>query len=408
MLYEFSCKNFKSIKDLVKFSMLASSDDRYEEYLVTTQKERFSRVSAIYGANGSGKSTFINALGYMAGLVIHTMSIQPGDIIKPINHKLSPEGTSVFTIQFEKNSIRYAYGFSMAKGKFIDEYLYYFPNNKKTKIFERTEMSVTVGSQFRSSFTLAKKAIKENRLFLSIAANYSECMETLQAFLFFKEDLVFFKSENLDNWRTYSFREYKEHQDIHDRTINFLKKLDTGIVDIAITEKENGIQNTNIIVDSGIVASVNNDDSLQATMDYNLFDVDFSDESNGIRKLISIIGPMIDIIDSDRILIFDEIESGLHETIAQALIELFLHQKGNRRPQLIFTTHDTSLLDANLFRRDQIWFTEMKKDNRSTHLYSLAELKNVRKIENYKNGYIMGKYGAVPVIKTDFGDVFNY
>ena len=408
MLYEFSCKNYKSIKESVKFSMLASSDDRYEEYLVNTQKDRFSRVSAIYGANGSGKSTFINALGYMQALVSNSISFQPGDIIKPINHKLNPEGVSVFTIQFEKNEIRYAYGFSMAKGNFIDEYLYYFPNNKKTKIFERTELNVTVGSQFRSSFTLAKKAIKENRLFLSIAANYSECLETLHAFMFFKEDLVFFRSENLDNWRLYSFKEYKEHQDIQDRTIKFLSKLDTGIVNIAITEKEKEVQNANTMADSEIVTFVNSDEGLQAKMDYRLFDVDFLDESNGIKKLISIIGPMIDIIDTDKILIFDEIESGLHETIAQELIKLFLYQKGDRRPQLIFTTHDTSLLDANLFRRDQIWFTEMKKDTRSTHLYSLAELKNIRKIENYKNGYIMGKYGAVPVIRTDFGDIFNY
>lgn len=408
MLYEFSCKNYMSIKDTVKFSMLASSDDRYEEFLVNTSKDRFSRVSAIYGANGSGKSTFIGALGFMAALVENSISLQPGDSIRPFNHKLDPEGTSEFTIQFEKNDIRYAYGFSMEKGKFVDEYLYYFPKSKKTKIFERSGLTITAGNQFRSAFTLAKKAIKENRLFLSVAANYSKSFEVSEVFLFFKEDIVFCQSDHLDNWREYSFREYKEHQKIYNRAVKFLKQLDTGIANIKIDEDEMDFSSGDILPDPGIISIGNIEKSLQATIDYKIFDVEFSEESTGIKKLISILGPMIDVIDHNKILIFDEIESGLHETIAQELIKLFLYQKGNHRPQLIFTTHDTSLLDSNLFRRDQIWFTEMKKENRSTNLYSLAELKNVRKIENFKNGYIMGKYGAIPMVNTDFSDSFDY
>lgn len=114
--------------------------------------------------------------------------------------------------------------------------------------------------------------------------------------------------------------------------------------------------------------------------------------------------PIIDIIQQGKVLIYDEIETSLHESIAKELIEIFL--RNNHNSQLIFTTHDTNLLDLSLLRRDQIWFTELIKENRSTQLYSLADIKNVRKDENIAKGYISGKYGAIPMLnKTLLSEV---
>ena len=117
--------------------------------------------------------------------------------------------------------------------------------------------------------------------------------------------------------------------------------------------------------------------------------------------------PIIDILFNGKILICDEIETSLHPNIVLEIIKLFKYSRKEEFAQLIFSTHDTSLLDLNLFRRDQIWFTELKPEDRSTDLYSLAELKNVRKDENVCKGYISGKYGAIPMLNANLIEDIN-
>ena len=107
-------------------------------------------------------------------------------------------------------------------------------------------------------------------------------------------------------------------------------------------------------------------------------------------------------------LICDELESSLHESLFYGLIKLFIHTETGKCSQLIFTTHETGLLNLELFRRDQIWFTELRPEDRSTDLYSLAEIKNVRKEENFEKGYISGKYGAVPMLNPDFANIVSH
>ena len=123
----------------------------------------------------------------------------------------------------------------------------------------------------------------------------------------------------------------------------------------------------------------------------------FEEESTGVKKLFEIICPMLDILQKGKVLIFDEIETGWHEAVVYKIIEMFHELMPEQFAQLIFTTHDTSLLDGRLFRRDQIWFTELTPE-RATDLFSLAEIKNVRKEENLSKGYMSGKYGGIPLL----------
>ena len=125
-----------------------------------------------------------------------------------------------------------------------------------------------------------------------------------------------------------------------------------------------------------------------------------------MKKLFEIICPIIDIIKNGKVLICDELETSLHEALVYKIIETFHKAKSKYFPQLIFSTHDTSLLNDKLFRRDQIWFTQLKED-RSTDLYSLSEIRNVRKTENMEKGYISGKYGAIPMLNNSFVHVFS-
>lgn len=131
--------------------------------------------------------------------------------------------------------------------------------------------------------------------------------------------------------------------------------------------------------------------------------MDLREESRGMQKLFEILGPLFDILLNGKVLVFDELETSLHPSLVLRIIELFQNPKLNKdHAQLIFTTHDTNLLDLNLFRRDQIWLVEKDTEEFASNLYSISDLKNVRKDENVEKGYIRGKYGAIPFIGNQF------
>lgn len=132
------------------------------------------------------------------------------------------------------------------------------------------------------------------------------------------------------------------------------------------------------------------------------------EESTGVRKLVGMLCPLIDIMINGKVLICDELESSLHESLVFELVKLFVNEQTEKFAQLIFTTHETGLLNLDLFRRDQIGFAEMKGTDRSTDLFSLAEIRNVRKEDNYGRGYITGKYGAIPMLNPDFANIVSY
>lgn len=148
--------------------------------------------------------------------------------------------------------------------------------------------------------------------------------------------------------------------------------------------------------------------AITARVVYDRFDIDLmQEESPGIQKLFGILCPIIDIMTNGKVLICDELESSLHESLVFGLVKLFMNTQTDKFAQMIFTTHETGLLNLDLFRRDQIWFAEMRKDDRSTDLYSLAEIKNVRKEDNFGRGYISGKYGAIPMLNLNFADIVS-
>lgn len=150
-----------------------------------------------------------------------------------------------------------------------------------------------------------------------------------------------------------------------------------------------------------------NSDAITAKVEYESFETDlFHEESAGFKKLLAMATPFVDSIVNSKVLICDGIETDLHREAASGLLKSFMSTNTNRFPQVLFTTHDTGLLNLDLFRRDQIWFTELRNNDRSTDLYSLAEIKNVRKEENFEKGYISGKYGSIPKLNLDLTEVF--
>lgn len=410
MLLEFSCSNHRSIRDEVLFSLIAGTDKTHNENIEEMAGLKILKAAVIYGANGSGKSNFIDAISFVKNLVIDSISNKPGDGILQVPHKLEGyEKKSVYKIQFMVNNVRYAYGFSLINTLVSDEYLFYFPNNRKTKIFERIDSNFTAGSNFRNKFNTCKDVLKPNRLMLSCAANFSSVDEALYAYNFFKNDLVIYSSVNQDNWMNYSLHQINKNDQIKSIVLNFLDSLGTGIKDIKVEIKKEEVDISSLppfLSDEFKKYLSERIDKISAKVIYEDFETNLlTEESTGIKKLFGLLCPFIDILTNGKVLICDELESNLHESLLFGLVKQFINTHGSNPAQLIFTTHETGLLNFDLFRRDQIWFTEIKSKDRSTDLYSLTEIKNVRKDENFGKGYIAGKYGAIPMLNLNFADL---
>ena len=413
MLLEFSCSNHRSIRDEVLFSAIAGTDRTHAENIERVAGVEVLKASVIYGANGSGKSNFIDAISFVKNLVSNSINHQPGQGILQTPHKLDGyERKSNYKIQFIVDGIRYAFGFSLKNMLVVEEYLYYFPNGRQTKIFERVGEEYSAGRNFRNRFNSCKDVLKPNRLMLSCAANFSSVDEVIAAYHFFNDELVIYSSANQENWMNYSLHQINANEQMKAIVLKLLDALDTGIKDIHVDIKKEDLDVSHLppfLSDEfKKVLLQEKIDAISAKVLYEGFETDLiSEESAGIKKLFGILCPFIDIMVNGKVLVCDELETNLHESLLFGLVRQFVNTRGSKPAQLIFTTHETGLLNLDLFRRDQIWFTEIKLADRSTDLFSLTEIKNVRKDENFGKGYIAGKYGAIPMLNLNFANVIS-
>ncbi len=418
MILNFSCSNYRSIKEKIKFSMCATSDQEHLEQIRKVDSIRVLRNAAIYGANGSGKSSFISAIRSMQEMVAKSLLMQPGDLIERVPHKQSDiNEPTCYEMQFVIDDIRYLYGFSYTDLEIKEEYLYYYPKGRQSKIFDRHEDGITFGKSFEKDLNLVvEKILKSNRLLLSSAANFSNINEIEKVFLFFKEDIVVYQNRlaehGLDqHWIKLTAKALNKSDAIRELFLKFLNCTGFDVKNIyaKYEKKKMPISELPVNLPSEIREHVVEfgEEKVDLKIEYDKFNLNVSEESEGIRKLFKILYPIINVLVSGKVLVFDEIETSLHPVIVRELINLFINDGQEAFAQLIFSSHDAMLLDLDLFRRDQIWFTELKKEIRSTDLYSLAEIKNVRKDENLMKGYINGKYGAIPMINMDIAKLFN-
>ncbi len=403
MILEYTCENYKSIKDKIIFSMIASKDNSFSELLIPFDGVQINRVASIYGANGSGKTNVMDSLGFLTFLICNSNNFQPGDKIQQPYHRLcGSQVPTSFSIQFIKNGVRYAYGLSYTVEQVISEYLYYFPNGKQAKIFDRNQDTITFGEKFRKDFESVLNFSKPNKLFLSVSANYSAVKESEIVFLFFKEDIIFYPQPVFNNWLEYSIEKLTNDSNLKKLFVEFMNSTGNTIKNINTKYEKSKITPDILpmnMPDALKKLLIHGEDAtkIEAQIDYGLFKINLEEESKGIQKMFEVFCPLMNIILMDKVLVWDEIETSLHPQIVNEILRLILHGKADSKAQLIFSTHDTNLLDLTRFRRDQIWFTELNS-SRATDLYSLAELKNVRKDENISKGYLSGKYGAIPFI----------
>ena len=402
MILEYHCRNFRSIGEEVTFSLLASGDDSLEKNVAYDEavSRNILRSAVLYGGNGSGKSNFIDSLSYLKNLVTNSLLLQPGDPLPFDPHKLLESENTMFKIHFTKGSNRFLYYVELNDKRIEKEYLYFYPNNRVSKVFEREGEGISFAKQFQTSLSpVSRSGLKPNRLFLPCAASATNVEAIVEAFKFFNNDLVVLNKQ--ENWLFYSARIMENSSEMRQVVLNFLRRVgEKDLIDISAKVEEKSLDASQDF-DQRFLGSFKPKPSSSSSirLDYGLFSLDYSESSEGIKKLIRLLPSFLDMMKKDKVFFVDEFESHLHPLLVSSLLGLFQEERDSKA-QLIFTTHDTNLLSLDAFRKDQIWFTDMKK-NHMSELFSLAEVRAVRKDENIARNYLLGKYRGIPMIDSE-------
>lgn len=415
MLVEFRVKNFRSLRDEQVLSLVASKDNSFQDThtLATAIKATptLLRSAVIFGANASGKSNLIKALQYMRGVVMESATVlQPGQTfnVQPfLLDKGSASQPTEFEVTFLLDDVRYQYGFSLTSQRIISEYLLVYKAFKPQRWFERYFDAETgkdkyeFGSGLKGSKNVWEGATRANSLFLSMAVQLNS-KQLWPIFNWFAHQLVIFNEASPFLASDLSMQMLRQ-EDRRKEISHLLSAADISIADIDIvTRKEVGHSIRFDLAtgnrESGPVEHEVEELKFHHVTEEGQAVFDLKDESSGTRNLLFLTGPVLDILSKGQTLVVDELDTSLHTLLVRELVRLFHRPAINDRgAQLIFTTHDTSLLDAyGLFRRDQIWFTEKDATQAST-LISLSEF-SPRKNEALERGYLMGRYGAVPLL----------
>lgn len=406
MILEFSVKNFLSFKEKVTFSMIANSNKELNDNYVEIGGNKVLKSAAIYGANASGKSNLFKILTLVVLMLRSSNSVDINAKFPLIPFKLdkgSVNKPSEFEIKFILDETRYVYGFIADKDKIYDEYLYYYPNGRETKIFDRTninEYSYTQKDEKILREIEAKNA--QNKFFLATATNWN-FDKTKAAYNFLTNGIG--TCNNLEILKNMAYKMYETNPDyLKDFAIDFLQKADFNIEDYQISQIDVPGEFLTAIPEFITKTLPDKPKAYQVLFKHKNSDnyLSIDEESLGTQMIFAFIPFLADSLKNKKVLIIDELDKSLHPFLVQYIVEIFNDAEINKNgSQLIFNTHDTNLLDLNILRRDQIWFTEKNSETGESDLYSLSDF-SVRKQENVEKGYMLGRYGAVPFIKNDF------
>ena len=429
MLVEFSVGNFRSFNEPVTLSMQAAKlhakyADLDHQTVFHAHGASLLHSAAVYGANASGKSNLVRAMAFMRAFVIgsskESQAEEPIDVERFLLSTAAREDPVYLQIVFYLGGRRYRYGFEVDEQRVRAEWLYH-AKQRETRLFIREGDQFDLSSVFKEGRGLQART-RHNALFLSVVAQFNGELAT--ALLgWFRNKLNIVSGLRDVAYGPFTLQRCEKSDAFRRRVLGLLREADLAISDINVETRPVGDADISgklrgaleqlalTIADQGRGQSRTEQADLmvsQVRTQHQIFDQEHSpagwetfdmqrQESEGTQKLFLLSGPLIDTLDKGKVLVVDEMEARLHPFISRAIIQLFHSRQTNpRNAQLIFCTHDTSLLSNRTFRRDQIWFTEKDRYG-ATDLYSLAELQ-VRNDASFDKDYIAGKYGAVPFV----------
>lgn len=430
MLIEFRFSNYRSFRDESVLSMEATGLRAFKNCLIPLSSTvKLLPAIAIYGKNGGGKSNVIRAFWLAVQFIRNAQRTQHEGATIPVNafalNDYSKEEPTKFTFEYTSNGIRYWYGFSATHEKVFSEYLYHAPKGQKALVFNRVYQDFSF-TEDKTKRTLIGESVAENQLFFSVACtmNDTPCIAAMRWF----RKQIFFSRDYSDIPR--QLIEYSEDRNMLKAISDYAKAADVGIQDIQFefNKKEipdnaslpddipDGIKTALVQFIHALSESSNNGEvhlkmsevSAKAShLGENLngqqvsYPLELSDESDGTRTLIALAPAIESALRTGGILLVDELERELHPMLMNYIIAKFQSKSSNPNgAQIIFTTHNTELMNLELLRKDQIYFVDKRNIDGVSELYTICEF-STRTTENIRKGYLVGKYGATPDIEIE-------
>ncbi|MDQ0702413.1 AAA15 family ATPase/GTPase [Pseudomonas sp. W3I7] len=425
MLIQFSVKNWRSVRDEQTLTMVKAKGVELGEANSfnpeVSSVGELLRTAVIYGANAAGKTNLISALRAMKDIVLDSAKAQPGDEL-PLTPFLLDEETedkpSEFEVFFVAKGIKFQYGFSATKKQIFEEWLIAYPNARPQRWFSRVwdeatgDFDWSFGAAFLGQKQTWVESTRPNALFLSTATQLNS--QQLKPVLgWFKVTL---RLGRVSGWSPSYTASLCEKEESRGKILAFLKAADLDIKEIDIKAELASLKHFPDSFPEEMKKQML--ENMKDTQIYNIktihegkqgqsIEFDFENESDGTKKLFSFAGPWLDVLSKGRVLLVDELHDNLHPKLVSFLVGLFHSKETNpNNAQLIFTTHETSILNQDVFRRDQIWFCEKDRDQ-ATRLYPLSDFSPRKGREDLEAAYLAGRYGALPYVRAIKAMEFN-
>ena len=418
MLLQFYFSNYRSFEGEGILDMRASGSNELSSHVRNNLNEKVLPVTAIYGANASGKSSVFEAFQFMALCVLESLSFSDDNKKNPYKLKIdsfkfseSKEKPSEFEINYidkkGKKELYYNYGFKIDNSGILEEYL---ASNTKTGV-KRNEDYTYIFKRERNQKLYLDSSIEKFRENLEISLKEKTLLVSLGAKLnideFIRMRTWFINTEviNFSNSLYGAFLEnilpnnIIESEEVRKNLVSFINSFDDSIIDIEV-EKISAIDEND--KDNYRVFTIHKSDKGTSTAR-----ISMNEESSGTKKMFSLYQTLLDVLEKGGVFFADELDIKLHPLLMRNILLTFTDkEKNSNNAQLIFTTHNTIYMDMDLLRRDEIWFVE--KDNGVSNLYSLDDITNekgekIRKDSNYEKHYLLGNYGAIPNLKNLLG-----
>lgn len=434
MLIRFTAENYRSINEEVVFSLLPGKAQKHSNHIIThpTLGIDALRIALLYGANASGKSNLVRAMAFAQEFIIDgthpkaTIPVQPFRL-----DKTRPLQPSRFEFEFITNGQGYAYGFSVDRQRVHDEWLYLVNAKDETSLFEReTNKQNKVKATFNPAqitdpaeqqfLQFVVRGTRPNQLLLtSLIENNVQLFEAAYEWFYEKLRIIFPKSKYL----TIPLDIHKD-QKLSKNLASFLYAMNTGIDEVCtervdldsldipkdmLIEKFKELDEDHEAEEIERILVANTPrgryllvlNQMKEVVFYSLntrrfvngetVDFDIFEESDGTQRLFDLFPILYDT--SNRVFVVDELERSLHPNLVRNFLQTFLTTEN--KSQLIVTTHEATLLDLELLRRDEIWFAE-KSPAGASSFYSLEEFKPRHDLD-IRKGYLQGRFGAIPV-----------
>jgi len=415
VLIQFVVANYRSIKDEAVLSLAAGPGMEHRGRNVRVSRMGGPRAmpllrsAAVYGANAAGKTNLIRALAAMRTIVVNSSQANAELPVTPFlldaEHKAQP---TRFEIACVADGVRYQYGFSATREVVVGEWLHAWPRGRPQLWFERRlaedgAQTFEFGGKLLGDRQVWRRATRDNALFLSTAATLNST-QLHPLYDWFKTRL---RVVDIDGWNPlYSARCGQGERKA--AVLGFLQAADLAVSDLRVIDREFTEDMIPDEVSPAIREGMKRAWAGEDVPEIHLVhqgptgrpvELDLRDESDGTQKMFALAGPWVDVLEKGHVVVVDELHDNLHPMLVRHLVERFHDPALESDAQLVFTTHDTSILSQDVFRRDQIWFCK-RNERHETALVPLSDFRPRKGLENLERGYLAGRYGAVPYIRS--------